>query len=186
MISLLPPEYKRNIGAARANTILIRYNILLLSTLGLVILINGSVYAYLTTIKIAGEKTIEENQSKVSSFSTVEAQANVFRQNLATAKQILDREVNYTKVILEVSQLLPSGVVLNNLTLDSSTFGTETVLVAKTKSYDQALALKDALTQSPLFTNVHFQSISAADSAADGYPVSVSINVTFKKEAAKT
>jgi hypothetical protein len=186
MISLLPPDYKRDIGAARANTVLIRYNILLLATFAFLLMANGVVYAYLTTTKASGEKTIEENQTKVSSFSAVEAQASVFRQNLATAKQILDREVNYTKVILEVAQLMPAGTILTNLTLDSATFGTETVLIAKARSYDQALVLKDAFTQSSLFTNVHFQSINSADSAADGYPVTVNINVTFKKEAAKT
>lgn len=185
MINLLPPEYKRDIGAARANTLLLRYNVILLATLAFLLVANGIVFAYLTTTKATGERVMEENQSKVSSFSVVEAQASVFRQNLATAKQILDREVNYTKVILAVAQLMPSGVVITNLTLDSATFGTETVVVAKARNYDQALALKDAFSQSSLFSDVHFQSINASDTASDGYPITININVTFKKEAAK-
>lgn len=186
MISLLPPETKREIGAARANTLLIRYNILLLGTLGFLLLAIGVVYVFLNTSKATAENTIKENEAKVANFSTIEEQAQQFRKNLATAKQILDREVNYTKVILEISQILPSGVVLTNLSLDAATFGTETTLVAQAKSYEQAIALKDAFSQSPLLSNVHFQSINATEgSTGNPYPVTVNLNVTFKKGAAK-
>lgn len=186
MISLLPPETKREIGAARANTLLIRYNVLLLGTLGFLLLAIGVVYVFLNSSKTTAENTIKENEAKVANFSTIEDQAQQFRQNLTTAKQILDREVNYTKVILEISRILPSGVVLTNLSLDAATFGTETTLVAQTKSYEQAIALKDALSRSSLLSNVHFQSINATEDSASAYPVTVNLSITFKKEAAKS
>ncbi len=184
MINLLPPEHKRDIRAARANTLLIRYNILLVGVLAFLMLAIGIVYFYLSTTKAGAETTIKENKEKVAGFIATEQEAQLFRQNLATAKQILDREVNYTKVILKISNTLPSGTVLTNLTLDASSFGKETNMVAQAKSYDQAIALKDALNQSGLFTDVHFQSIVSSGSA--DYPVTVNLYVTFKKEVAKT
>lgn len=187
MISLLPPEQKREIGAARANTILIRYNILLLGALVFVTLAVGIAYVYLNNSKANAEKVISENKAKVASFSTIEDQAQVFRRNLVTAKQILDREVNYTKVILEISALLPSGVVLTNLSLDAATFGTPTTLIAQAKSYDQAITLKDTFSRSSLFSDVHFQSINATEGGASGtYPITINLNVTIKKEAARS
>ena len=185
MINLLPPEHKRDIKAARANTLLIRYNVLLLGIFVFMLLAIGVVYVYLANTKAGAETTIKDNQAKVANFAAVEEQAQLFRQNLATAKQILDREVNYTKVILRIANTLPSGVVLSNLTLDAASFGTETTLVAQTKSYEQATALKDALTNSGLFSDVHFQSIVASEGGGD-YPITVNLYVTFKKEAAKS
>lgn len=187
MINLLPPDAKREIQAARANNLLVRYNLLLIAALAFLLLAIGVVYVYLTNVKTSAEKTISDNQARVADFSTINQQAQQFRQNLSIAKQILDREVTYTKVMLEVANLLPSGVVLTNLNLDASTFGTETALVAQAKSYDQALAFKDAFSKSSLFSNVHFQSITATEgSTGTAYPLTVNLSVTFKKGAAKS
>lgn len=185
MINLLPPQHKQDIRAARANSLLIRYNFLLLGILAFLMLAIGIVYVYLTGTKASAEATIKDNQSKVSSFASVAEQAQLFRNNLSVAKLILDKEVNYTKVILSVAKVLPAGTILTTLSLDASSFGTETTLAAQAKSYDQALALKDALTKSGLFSDVHFQSIVASEGSGD-YPITVNLYVTFKKEAAKS
>lgn len=186
MISLIPPQVKRENAAARTNTLLLRYNFLLLGILAFLLLAIGVVYVYLGNTMASAEKTISENNAKVAGFSAVEEEAGIFRQNLATAKQILDREVNYTKVMIEVAQLLPAGVVLTGLNLDASTFGTPAALSAQAKTYDQALALKDAFSRSSLFSDVHFQSITTTDGGTSGYPLTINLSVTFKKEAAKS
>ncbi len=183
MINLLPPEEKRQLRAARSNTLLIRYNIFLVvavATLALAVVIT---YVYLSASKASAQQTINDNNAKVASYADVQTEANQFRSNLSIAKQILDHEVTYTKVILQIANLLPNGVVLNNLNLDAQTFGTETVLVAKAKDYASALALKTSFEKSSLFTNVHFQSITGGD--AGPYPFSVSLAVTIKKDAAQ-
>lgn len=184
MINLLPPENKKQIRAARANRLLIRYNFLLMGAVAFLMLATGVVYIYLTNTKSSTEQTILENNQKVSSYAVAQAQANSFKSNLTTAKQILDKEVTYTKVILEIAHLLPAGVTLNTLALDSKTFGTETTLVANAKSYEAALSLKDAFQNSSLFTNVHFQSISSGDTTT-AYPYVVNLNVTIQKDAAR-
>lgn len=184
MINLLPPDAKREIQAARANNLLIRYNLLLVSSSIFLLLAIGVVYVYLNNVKTGAQATISDNQAKVADFTPIKNQADLFRQNLSIAKQILDRQVNYTKVMLEIAAILPSGTILSGLNLDASTFGTETTLVAQAKSYDRALALKDAFSESALFSNVHFQSITSTEGASD-YPMTVTLNVTFKKDAAK-
>jgi Tfp pilus assembly protein PilN len=183
MINLLPPEEKRQLRAARSNTLLLRYTIFLLIAIAFLGAAIGVTYFYLSSTKASAEQTISDNKAKVSSYATIETQASQFRNNLATAKQILDHEVTYTKVILDISQLLPSGVVLPSLSLDSQTFGTETTIAASAKDYDRVLALKTAFENSPLFTNVHF--ISIANSASTAYPITVTLGVTIKKGAAQ-
>lgn len=183
MINLIPPETKRQLQAARSNTLLLRYNIFLLISLGFLLVASGIVYVYLGDAKASSTQAIQENNTKVSSYAPVEQQAKQFRASLSTAKQILDQEVDYTKVILKVSQLLPQGVVLDSLALDSKTFGTPTTIAAKAKNYDATLALKKSFESSPLFSNVYFASIAGTGDSS--YPVKVSLNITIKKDAAK-
>lgn len=184
MINLLPQEEKRQLQAARSNTLLIRYNIFLLGVAAFMILAIAITYVYLSTTQQTAKQTIDTNNAKVTQYAAVQSKANEFRQHLATAKQILDSEVTYSKVILDISRLIPSGVVLENVSLDSQTFGTETTLIAQAKSYDAALSLKDSFGKSPLFTDVHFQSITS-DASDTSYPVTVNLNITIKKDVAK-
>lgn len=184
MINLLPPEEMRQLRAARTNTLLVRYNFFLLGAVAFLGLAVGITYIYLNTTKMTAEQTISQNQAKVGSYASVATEAQQFRSNLAIAKQLLNQEVTYTKVILAIANLLPSGVILDNLSLDSQTFGTETTLVAQAKDYSSALKLKESFQQSPLFSNVHFKSITTSD-GPQKYPVNVNLNVTIKKDAAK-
>lgn len=187
MINVLPPEEKKQLRAARSNSLLIRYNILLVGVFVFLALAIGFVYIYLSTTKTTAEKLIVENESKVVAYSEVSKQAEEFRKNLSVAKQILDREVTYTKTVVDIAQAIPSGVVFDSLSLDADTFGTEKTITAQAKSYNRAIALKDAFQASDLFSNVHFQSITTGDDSGSNegsseYPVSVTLNVTINKD----
>lgn len=184
MINLLPPEDKRQLKASRANSLLLRYNVFLLGALGFLCLAIGVTYFYLTSTKANAEQQISDNRARASDYTAVAKEAARLRDNLATAKQILDKEVTYSKALLAIAQLVPSGVVLQNLDLDAQTFGTPTTLVAEAKSVDAAVQLKDSFQNSPLFSDVHFASITNSPSS-DAYPVTVSLNVTISKDAAK-
>lgn len=183
MINLLPPEDKRQLRAARTNVLLIRYNIMLVAAVVFLFAAVGVTYVYLNNTKNTAQTTINDNQAKVSGYAPVEAEATQFRSNLATAKLILDNQVTYTKIILQIASLMPAGTILQNLNLDSSTFGTSIPLTAEAKDYPSALSLKDSFQKSPLFSDVHFDSItSSASSTTDNpYPIAVTLDVTIKK-----
>jgi Tfp pilus assembly protein PilN len=184
MINLLPPEEKRQLRAARSNTLLIRYNILLLGVVAFMGISIAVTYVFLSASQQTAKQTIAENDAKVKQFNPIKEQAELFRQHLTTAKQILDNEITYSKAVVAIARLIPSGVVLDNLSLDSQTFGTETALVAQAKDYNSALALKDSFEKSPLLSDVHFDSITSGGSNSD-YPVTVNLSITIKKDAAK-
>lgn len=183
MINLLPPETKKQTAAARSNRLLLRYNVLLLAALGFLLAAIGLVYVYLGNTKSSAEAAIADNMSQAGGYGEVEAQANSFRQNLASARQILDSDVTYTKVILEISGVLPRGVVLDTLNLDSQTFGSPTPLTANATDYATVLKLKDSLQASSLFSDVSIQTISNEGSGE--YPLSATFSVTIRKDAAR-
>lgn len=180
MINLLPPEEKRQLRAARTNTLLARYNIVLLGAVVFLALATTIVYFYLATTKASADQTVRENTTQTAQYANVLTEAQQFRTNLSIAKQILDREIPYTTVILSIAQVIPSGIILDSLALDSEQFGSETQLSAYARDYDRALALKDALQDSPYFSNVHFQTVDTTDEP--GYSLLVTINVTISQE----
>lgn len=182
MINLLPPNEKQELRAARSNTLLVRYNIFLVAGIAFMILAAGVVYVYLNTTKANAETLISENELQTSEYVDVERRANEFRANLQIAKQIFDRKVNYSDTALKLASLMPSGTILETLTLDSATFGSPTTINAKAINYERALALKNSFEKSDLFTDVNFQNIAGSDE--DGYPITANINVTFKKQGA--
>ena len=182
MINLLPDTSKKEIRAARLNVILLRYNIFTLVTVLVFVLILGGFYAYLTTTKAAAEASNAENQAKANSYSDTKKAADEYRTNLTTAKQILANRVNYTSVVLGITELLPKGVVLDNVNLSAKDFGNQTVIAAHASNYDAVTQLKQNFQQSKVFSNVFFQTISESSDAADkNHPISVSISVKINK-----
>lgn len=179
VINLLPPENKRQIKAGRSNVLLIRYCIFSLMLAILLSLLIGGVYILMNDSRRTAEATIDNSKRKSSEYSKVQSDVAEFNQNLAIAKSILDKEVHYSKIAVKVAQILPSGIVLDSLQLDSKTFGQPTTLNASAKSYNDSLRLKSALENSKYFDNVHLQSVSMAEG---DYPVSISISTVINRE----
>jgi len=184
MINLLPPQEKKQITAGRVNVLLRRYCIVSLSLLGLLAVTIAGFYLLLTNNKSTAQEAIDEGNRKLTEYQVVQKNVDSFKNNLSTAKAFLGNEVNY---FAKIAKALPSNVVLQSLTLDSSTFGAPTSLSALGKTNNDALRLKTSLEESGIFQNVHLESISSATSGAEkgDYPVSISINVTLKPEVAK-
>lgn len=183
MINLLPPDIKSQTSAARANRLLLRYNALLLGSIGFLLAAILLVYIYLASAKSIAEQSIAENIARAGDYQSVESEATAFKQNLQNAKQILDNDATYTKVVLEIASVLPPGVVLDTLSLDSASFGTPTTLAANVRDYATVLALKNSLQTSTIFSDVSIQTISNNGSGA--YPLNASFSVTIQKDAAK-
>lgn len=183
MINLLPYDLKRQVKAARTNIRLINYITIL--SMGIVFLcgISFVVYSVLLGTKVNAENLAAENASKSSAYNAVRSQADALRASLASAKVTLDKEIVYTRVITGIAGVMPSGVVLENLSLSPSTFGTPITLQAYARSINDAIALKDSFQQSPLFSNVSFESLSTG-AQTSAYPLTVSLNVTINKSAA--
>lgn len=179
MINLLPTERKAEIRAARVNVVVMRYLLFLVAGIGLVTFLLIATFFSLATAQRNANTRIEENKSQEASFAITKNEADQFRSDLAIAKAIIDNEVKYSALIYKISASLPSGVVLENLSVDSQTIGTNVVFSARARSTQAALDLKTAFqNNTDLFSNVYFQSISYNEGQA-GYPYSTSLNATI-------
>lgn len=179
MINLMPDETKRQIRAGHTNLTLLNYMVVLICATAFLAVIIVGVYLVLTGTKTSAQAHIDDSQSRTTAYKTVEAQATALRSGLATAKTVLDQEVDYSKIITGIAAALPDGVVLGALNLSPSTIGTPIVLQAYAKTTDDALALKQKFQSSPYLGNVTIQSLTTSGGSAD-YPVSISVGVTIK------
>lgn len=182
MINLLPPNDKRQMHAGQSNVLLLRYCIasllLAIPLFGLV----GGVYFIMRNSENTARAAIEESDRKSSGYQETEKNAAEFRKNLQIAKGILDKEVRYSKIAVKVAQTMPSGIVLESLELDASTFGQSVTLNALGKSYDDAIRLKTAFERSNDFNDAHLEVVSRGETDEQGFNTSISISVIISPD----
>jgi Tfp pilus assembly protein PilN len=185
MINLMPDEAKQEIRSARVNVILARYIAIILLAFCFLILLLGGSYVVLTQTKANAQSLIDANQSKAAIYSTTKAQVDALTSRLAQTKSILDQEILYSNVLVNIGKQMPAGTVIDSVSLDTASFsGKPVTLKAYAKTTDAAVALRQKFQTSPIFSKVNFESVSDT-SGISGYPVSVSMTLTIAKAAAQ-
>lgn len=189
MINLLPPDNKKDIRAGYANVIIVRYIVLVLVAFGVLAGIVGVAYVTQANLRVTAQERVDNAAENTGAYETTKQEAETFRTNLATAKQILDKELKYSELIIAIAKALPDNVYLDTLSLDAETLGEPVSLTASAKTIKDAQKLKASFEQnSDLFSDVHYESIapqaqSGEDRSSSAYPIKVSISVTIKKDA---
>lgn len=192
MINLLPKDTKRQLRAARMNVILYRYCMLLLMTAALL----GGIFAlgFIATASSRSLADVTKRQAVADAeqYSATRTSAVDFANNLAAAKNILSSNVSFTKLVLDIAGIVPSGVILNNLSLGTNVKANSPIDISgRTSSYASAVALKNSLEDSPIFEKVNIVNISQADLSTQvsdlvkKYPFSVSLKAQFTQTTNK-
>jgi Tfp pilus assembly protein PilN len=171
MINLLPNGTKQQIRAARTNAILLNYIIFLGLAIIFLALACAATYLILTN-----EKNSATNQPKTTQSSQTD--------NQSTAKDILDQQISYSNIITGIAAALPSGVILDKLSLSNNSFNMPLTLQFYARSTDDAAKLKDNF-KSTLFSNPSIQSTLTDSNGPSGYPNKITISVTINKGAAQ-
>lgn len=87
MINLMPIHEQKEIRAARANSLLMRYSILMLIATLFVLAALAFTYLSLTAIGRAADKEKIENQQKASGLVQTQIEAEKLRNDLMSAKK---------------------------------------------------------------------------------------------------
>lgn len=185
MINLLPGDFKKQLRAARNNTVIRRYYLLVLLSAGLL----ASVFAIGFAVTLEQEAQyveIKEQSEKVAkTYQATRDAAEDFSKDLAVAKTILASDVRFSKLITDIAGVIPSGVILRNLSLDTQETGNAPLTInARSKTYEDAVKLKNSLEESPIFESVSLVSAgtgTGSDEETSVYPVSASVSVKFTK-----
>jgi len=182
----MPDTAKQQLRAARMNIVLVRYiNVLIISAVFLGFVIWGS-YFLLAQINGSAKTLTEANDTKAAVYSQTKAQVDTLSASLREAGTILDQEVLYSNVLINIAQQMPANTVIDKITLDATSFnGTPLTLKVYAKTSSDAVSLRDKFQGSPFFSNVNFQSVSDTTTDIPGYPVSATMTLTLNKAITK-
>ncbi len=182
MINLLSDEYKSELRAARSNLIIARYiGIILLAALFMFGALFIS-YSLLETTMDSAEKRIQANDVKADVYSQTQEQVSTLGGQLNQSKTILDQEIRYSRLLIRLGQIMPTGTVIGKLSLGSASFnGEATTLTAYAKTTSEASSIQTQLQASPLFSKVSLTSTDSSGQGIPGYPVTVELSVIFNR-----
>ena len=185
MINLLPVEERRQLKAARANTLLVRYVIITIVVVLVLLGMVGAVRHLLAQQFTAAEQRIADNLAKTTSYQEVQNQADALRSSLDSAKGALASDIHYSNALLNIAAALPSNVTVKSLSLDAQSLGQEMTLETTVDSEEQAYAIKKHLDESEFVVpgSVKYGKLIAPADSNSGY--TLQLLVTFKKEIAQ-
>jgi hypothetical protein len=203
MINLLSPADKKELRAARRNTIWSRYTFLIIALLVAVNVMLVGAVVFIQTQAGDYQFTVSSNEALAAKqYAGVKTKAEAFRKNLITAKAIIDSETSYSTVISSIGYNTPHGCILTTLALSNQSFGVPQTLSFSCKSPNDILNLKTTLekakfiksvlnkksdpviedhveTSHPLFSNVNIVSTTiGTPSPTDPNPYVVSISMS--------
>lgn len=186
MINLLPPDSKKQIRAARNNHIIRKYYQLLLGVAAVVAIIFAVGFKVTYDQEASYLAVKDQNETKVAEFKSVRTAAQDFSSDLDVAKTILAGDVRLSETITHIASVIPNGVILSNLTLDTQANANAPLIIsARAGSFEQAVALKNSLESSPIFENVSLQTATSSNTDSDEldsrYPVTVILNIKYSK-----
>lgn len=182
MINLLPYEQKKTLTAARTNTVLLRYNIILIAAAGFLALATAVVYFYLTSVQAAAEAKVQDNQQREGSYAQVKQDAAAFKAQLDDANAIFNNELSYSTALVRFANLFPKGATISQMSLNSESFSKPTSLTVQLSDRTAAQNLEKSMTSSPYVRDFKVDSFSYDTSGDD---VNWTISFTLLKDIAK-
>lgn len=193
MINLLNPGSISDIKSARFNVRLRRYMILIaLIGLGIIGIYGAGFWFAHQEYAVANERH-EKSEQELQHYAAVQKKIIDYRANLKIADKILNSGVVFSQFLTDTGNVMPANTILSNLTISTQTPSASQkpgslVLEARTKSYDDALKLKESLTSSSLFSDVRIISVNVPEKrAASGiesvYPYQARYDVVINQLA---
>ncbi len=85
MINLLPPNDRRQLAAARTNTLLVRYVVILPILIIAMLAEMGAVYFFMNSIQTNNRRIIAENEAQAARYADVKKKGSEYKKNLLVA-----------------------------------------------------------------------------------------------------
>ena len=178
MINLLPPNDRRQLAAARTNTLLVRYVVVLPILIIAMIAEMGAVYFFMNSIQTNNRRVIAENETQAARYADVKKKGSEYKKN---AKSILDTQFPYTAVLTAIAQALPEGASIEQIAIDAQKLNTPSEIKMRVQSYQQAVDVKNILQKIKVNSKLLFSDAKIQITNYGDY-YEATYNVTFSKE----
>lgn len=185
MINLLPLEVSENYRYARRNQRALPWVIALIAALVLLAVI--SVYGIITLNQTANnyQQQVTSSQHALSSAHVSKVTSNIedISSSLRLVTEVLGREILFSKLLTQISTVVPSGVNLTGLNINQD--DTAIDLNAEASNYSAATQLQANLTDpsNQIFSKADLVSVNCAKTTSANtnplFPCAVEIRAEF-------
>ncbi len=180
MINLVPTELKLERKYGRLNLLIAKLlgGVLIISLLAAAVMLSG--LQLTQTDEKFQEDSIAIKNASYAEVQAYEEQANALKTRVTNIKKLFEREVKFSKLLVDIASSIPIGAQLTDLALTGTS--TEPLqITAKITSQDLAGVVRKNLVDSGIFESADVQSVAfvdGADGEPDTYTVSLSVSLT--------
>lgn|GEM_PF-935061 len=150
MIDLLPPPLKKHKYFAALNRQLVHLIQAAVVLVLLVAAIFGGSWYYLDHKLTVARADLALAQNKTKTYASIETDAKALADRLTSIEQVQGQQARYTKLLNELTGLMPKGVYIFSLQASSEASSSMRLAVYADTS-EAAAALQRAITASPRF-----------------------------------
>lgn len=189
-INLLPPEQKADITYARRNTVL--KNWIIASCIGVagIILVFAAGYFFINQSKETVQKQVNESRTQLSAQKQEEVQKQVtsISEGVKLTLQVLQRQIFFSKLLVQVGAVMPPGTSLDTFTINSPQGGIDLSVFAQ--DYQAATQVQVNITDpdKKLFEKADILNVTCTPTttqtpATQLYPCRTTIRALFAKDS---
>ncbi len=152
-LNLLPPQEKENLKHERISRWIVFYGVSILGILIIFTALLGAILLYINIQLQAQNKEFSSLQTslKGTDLKLQQDEIAVFNQELRTITRLQNGQEKYSYFLASLAGLIPAGVRLDTLSGDKND---QIILYGNAQTRNQVIALRDALAQSKLFSDV--------------------------------
>jgi Tfp pilus assembly protein PilN len=187
MINLLPHDYKLKLRYGRLNLRLARWLVVGLAMIAGLVLILGAGWLYMNKQISDLDSSIASTQQQLDSqhLEQVKKQADEISQNVKVINQVLHKEIRFSSLIDEIGKVMPSGTILNSLTLSDKVSGSVDLNVnAESSTAAAQMAINISDPKNKLFAKADIINVNCTSQGKD-YPCTVSLRALFDPKTAE-
>lgn len=182
MINLSPYDLKKQIKAARANSLLVKYLIILMLASLFIGIICATFYVILEDSRPApitatpATKTAVPQTADLNGYNQARIQATKINNDLQNAKNILSEQISYSAILTEIANILPSGTIIDKLDLSTNTLNNLSLKIYS-KSSSASSEIKQNIEKSSILSNFNLKSVKTETTNPAGYSTTIEITV---------
>ena len=186
MINLLPTETKQQLMFARRNNALRNWALATIVGLAGVLIVIAAGQLFISRSNAVWQKQVNDTKQQLEKQQLTQTQNRVteMSDSIKLGSQVLSKQVLFSKLLSQITTVLPSGSALQSLSIKSAEGGIDLTAVAKDYQSATQVQINLADPKNKVFEKADIVSVTCQDSSATDYPCTVTVRALFAKDNA--
>lgn len=183
MINLLPTETKQQLLFARRNSVLKGWITATLAGLLGVLIIIAAGQLFISQSTTAWQRQVDDTKQQLEKQQLQQTQNRVteMSDSIKLASQVLSKQVLFSKLLSQVTTVLPTGTSLQSLSIKSAESGIDLTAIAKDYQSATQVQINLADPKNKVFEKADIVSVTCQNNTTE-YPCTVTLRALFAKD----